>query len=173
MAERKQYTRPANFPTSVQVGGVEVPTISSTSTLTNKTINAPVGLRAVETLITTRVLTLADSGKTFFLDLVGGFTVTLPTVSTAAGFYARFYVKTAPTTAYIIQTGNSAEQKLAGLVFSGAGADEDSEVDFTGTNVNFVASTAVINDSCEIECDGAGWYARCFCNATGGITITG
>jgi hypothetical protein len=179
MAELRRFRQPVDFNEAVTKGGVAIPTISSTSTLTNKTLTSPTvngatGLKSVETLTEARVLTAADSGKTFFLNAAGGFTVNLPTVATAlAGFYVKFIVKTAPTTAYIIQTGNSAEQKLAGLVHSGAGADEDSETDITATNVNFVANTAVINDWCEIECDGAGWYAACFCNATGGITITG
>lgn len=177
MAELRRFYRPVDFNETVTKGGVAIPTISSTSTLTNKTltspvVNAPTGLRSVETLITTRVLTSADSGKVFFLNLAGGFTVSLPAVASSAGFWAKFIVKTAPTTAYIIQT-NASEQKLAGLVHSGAGADEDSETDITATNVNFVANTAVIGDWCMVECDGAGWYAAAFCNATGGITITG
>lgn len=147
-------------------------TIGTGATLTTPVVNGPTGTQSVETLITTRVLTSADSGKTFFLDLVGGFTVSLPAVASSAGFTARFFVKTAPTTAYIVQT-NASEQKLAGLILCGAGTDEDSEVAFTGTNIDFVANTAVINDSAEVFCDGVGWYARCFCNATGGITITG
>ncbi len=150
-------------------GGVSVSgplTVGGTTTMTGGAV------RTQETLITTRVLTMADSGKTFFLDLVGGFTVSLPLTATSAGFYARFYVKTAPTTAYIIQTSAS-EETLACLIFSGAGADEDSELGFTGTNINFVASTAVINDSCEVECGAAGWYCKAYCNATGGITVTG
>lgn len=142
-------------------------TEAGTQSLTNKAIVNP-----TEVLTAARTLTMADSGKDFFLATAGGFAVTLPAVATSAGFNARFFVRVAPTTAYTIAT-NGAEQKLAGLVFSGAGADEDSETDFTATTVSFVANTAVINDSCEIWCDGAGWYARCFCNATGGITITG
>ena len=60
-----------------------------------------------------------------------------------------------------------------GLIFSGAGADEDSEVTLAGTTITFVANTAVIQDSVEIFCDGVAYYSRCYCNATGGITISG
>lgn len=130
------------------------------------------GLEVSETLRAAKTLKVSDSGKVYFLDLVGGFTVSLPPVATAAGCRYKFFVKTAPTTAYIVQT-DSSEQKLAGQVYASSGGDEDSETDFTATNINFVASTAVIGDSCEVWSDGAGWYARAFCNAAGGITITG
>jgi hypothetical protein len=126
-------------------------------------------------LVAARTLTVADHNTDFFLGLVGGFTVTLPTAAAALrGLRFRFHVEVAPTTAYIIQTGNTAEQLLAGLVHSSTGGDADSEAAFTGTNVNFVASTAVIGDWCEvISCGATGWLAKCFCNADAGITITG
>jgi hypothetical protein len=60
------------------------------------------GASSYERLITTRVLTNADSGKTFGLALAGGFTVTLPALATASGFRATFIVEISPTTAYII-----------------------------------------------------------------------
>jgi alpha-D-ribose 1-methylphosphonate 5-triphosphate synthase subunit PhnH len=171
MGEIRRFRQPVDFNEAVTKQGVALVTTTGTQTLTNKTVT---GLKPTEVLTAARELTVADSGKVFFLSLAGGFAVTLPTVATAlAGFHAKFIVKTAPTTAYTIVTGNGAEQKLAGLVHSGAGADEDSETDITGTTVTFVANTALINDWCEIECDGAGWYVAGFCNATGGITITG
>lgn len=134
------------------------------------------GVGNASTLLTAaRTITVADHGATFYLGLAGGFAVTLPTAAAALrGLNLRFIVEVAPTTAYTIVTGNSAEQLLAGLVFASTGGDEDAETAFTGTTVTFVANTATIGDWCEITSHGAvGWSARCFCNATGAITVTG
>lgn len=128
------------------------------------------------TLLTAaRTITAADHGGTFFLGTAGGFAVTLPTAAAALrGLTLWFYVEVAPTTAYTIVTGNSAEQLLSGLVIASSGGDEDSEAAFTGTTVTFVANTATIGDCCKIVSHGAvGWTATCFCNATGAMTITG
>ena len=67
-----------------------------------------VGAGSYESLITTKTLDSEDNGKTFGLNLAGGFTVTLPAVSSLnAGWKVRFRVETNPTTAYII-TENTA-----------------------------------------------------------------
>ena len=59
-----------------------------------------------ETLAAAKTLVAKDSGKTFMLNLAGGFTVTLPTLKAAGnGFAVRFIVKTNPTTAYIVVMG--------------------------------------------------------------------
>lgn len=134
------------------------------------------GVGNASTLITAaRTMTVADHDVDFFLGTAGGFAITLPTAAAALrGLKFRFHVEVAPTTAYTVVTGNSAEQLLAGLVHESSGADADSETAFTGTTVTFVANTAVIGDWCEIISAGAtGWIAKCFCNAAGGITITG
>jgi hypothetical protein len=131
------------------------------------------GKRVIETLITARTLTMEDSGKIFFLALADGFTVTLPAAADAAGFEAEFIVTIAPTTAYIVQTAGAPEQKLQGLVHSSTGGDADSETDITGTNINFVAATAVIGDRARVLGNGSGFFSLCHCNADGGITITG
>lgn len=134
------------------------------------------GVGNASTLVTAaRTMTVADHGGSFFLGTAGGFAITLPTAAAALrGLRFRFYVEVAPTTAYTIVTGNSAEQLLAGLVHASSGGDEDSEAAFTGTTVTFVANTATIGDWCEIVSAGAtGWIASCYCNATGAMTITG
>ena len=128
------------------------------------------GAAVQEVLITTETLTAADSGKTFFLALVGGFTTTLP--APVLGLNYKFFVQVAPTTAYIIITA-SAAKVLGGQVYASAGSDEDSNTGLSATSVNFVANTAVIGDSAELYCDGTSWYVRAYCNAAGGITITG
>src|SRR5687767_5126103 len=64
------------------------------------------------TLVTAaRTMSVADHGGNFFLGTAGGFAITLPTAAAALrGLRFRFYVEVAPTTAYTIVTGNSAEQ---------------------------------------------------------------
>jgi len=127
----------------------------------------------LESLITTKTVTVADSGKVFMLNLAGGFTVTLPsaTATDVAGCHWTFIVGTDPTTAYIIAGGTA--DKMAGKVVCSAGGNEDEENAITGDQVNFVANTALIGDKVEIYADGSGFYAYGITGAAGGITITG
>lgn len=124
----------------------------------------------VETLTAARVLTVNDSGKTFFLNAAGGFDITLPALATPA-FTAKFIVLTAPTTAYTI-TGATAD-KIVGHVLSSSGAAEDTETTAGGDVINFVANTAVIGDQVTIDMNGTLYFASARCAAAGGITITG
>jgi len=115
--------------------------------------------RAHETLITTEALTNADSGKVFFLDLLAGFTVTLPSAADAgAGWYCDFIVKTVTTSnQYIITEKTSADtNKLCaiGLEASTSGA-QLSNAGFT--TVTFDA-TPTLGDKLHIICDGAFFY---------------
>lgn len=130
------------------------------------------GASSYERLITTRVLTAADSGKTFGLALAGGFTVTLPALATSPGFNARFVVEVAPTTAYIILSAEL--DNIAGSVYESSGGAGDTETAFTADQINFVANTAVIGDQADIQAVGtAGWAGRAFVSAAGGATFTG
>lgn len=121
-----------------------------------------------ETLITTKSVEAEDSGKTFFLNLVGGFTVTLP--APALGLKFRFVVKLAPTTAYIIVTDASANiiegsitsPEVSALVSVVANAD----------TINFVASLAVAGDWCEVESDGTSWFLSGQTFVQDGMTTT-
>lgn len=123
-----------------------------------------------EILTAARVLTAADDGKTFFLDLVGGFDITLPANQTA-GFSAKFIVRTAPTTAYTITAATV--DTIVGTVVTAATGAADTEATLGGDVINFVASTAVLGDRVEINCDGQYWYCVGVCSVAGGITITG
>jgi len=127
----------------------------------------------VESLITTKTVTTADSGKVFMLNLAGGFTVTLPSVTATdvAGCHWTFIVGTDPTTAYIIAGGTA--DKMAGKIVCSAGGNEDEENAITGDQVNFIADTAKVGDKVEIYADGTGFYAYGITGAAGGITITG
>ena len=131
------------------------------------------GASSQEVLTAARVLTAADSGKTFFLALAAGFAVTLP--APAVGLKYEFFVQIAPTGDYTIVTA-AAAQILAGLVFGSDGADGDSETAFTATTITFVAagSASTIGDGATVWSDGTNWYARVYVNlGATGATITG
>jgi len=115
--------------------------------------------RATETLITTKACTAADSGKIFFLDLLAGFTVTLPSAADAgAGWYCDFIVKTVTTSnAYIITEKTSADtNKLCaiGLEAATTGA-QLSNAGFTTCTYD---ATPTKGDKLHIMCDGLFFY---------------
>ncbi len=123
------------------------------------------GASSYEQLITTRVLTAADSGKTFGLALAGGFTVTLPALSTVSGFNVKFVVEIAPTTAYIIITNSADLDKMAGQVYGADGADSgaSSVTTFSADKLDFVANVALIGDQANFQQVGtAGWAGQAF-----------
>lgn len=126
------------------------------------------GIGRVRTLAAATTLTEADSGSIILLNLATGFTVTLPNI---AGFNCRFYVKIAPTTAYIIAAGTV--DTMAGSCFDISGGATDVEAAFTGDQLNFVANTAVIGDRADVFCDGTNAYVQSWSGAAGGTTITG
>lgn len=126
------------------------------------------GLGQVRTLAAAATLTEADSGKIILLNLATGFTVTLPNL---AGFSCRFYVKIAPTTAYIIAAGTA--DTMAGSCFDISGGATDVEAAFSGDQLNFVANTSVIGDRADVFCDGTNVYVQSWSGAAGGTTITG
>jgi hypothetical protein len=128
------------------------------------------GASAQEILITTRVLTAADSGKVFFLALAVGFNITLPAV--AVGLNFKFFVNIAPTggTGYTVTA--AAVNTMVGQVYSSTGGDADSTTTFIADLMTFVNDAAVIGDSMDVYCDGVKWYGRGFCNADTGITTT-
>lgn len=119
-----------------------------------------------EVVITTNVITADESGKTFYLNLAGGFTSTLP--APALGLKFRFFVKTAPTTAYIITTNASAnimygmmEERAGTAGVAGAARD----------TFNFVANQSIIGDWVEFESDGTNWYYHGMVDVAAGNTV--
>ena len=118
-----------------------------------------------ETVTATNVIAESESGTTYFLNLAGGFTSTLPAPAAGANF--KFIVKTAPTTAYIITTNGGANVIYGNLL------------DIVGElvavvaqdTVNFVASTALVGDTAEFTSDGTNWYCKLRSGANGGITV--
>lgn len=134
-----------------------------------------VGAGSYESLITTKALDAEDNGKTFGLNLAGGFTVTLPAVANVnAGFKVRFRVETNPTTAYIISEKAADDTNIIlGSINSSTG--QTSAVDFEtsgATFVNFVADAAKVGDWVTLETNGTKWFAYGQCTIVTGITIT-
>lgn len=165
----KGYASDGSAPIYVDSDDNRVKLIPAGTGTTEVVLQEAGGASMTERLVTTRVLTLADTGKTFILALAGGFTVTLPALT--AGFNARFFVEVAPTTAYII---NSAEgDNMAGAVYESSGGDGDSENAFTADAMNFTANTSVIGDQCDVVGSAAGWFGRGFTAVAGGITFEG
>lgn len=120
------------------------------------------------TLAAAATLTAAENNRTYFLNLAGGFTVTLPALGL---WHFVFIVKTAPTTAYILLSATP--DVIAGYPVASTGGDESSNGNAAGDQVNFVANVALPGDIVELWCDGAIVYARCTVKATGAVTITG
>lgn len=139
---------------------------ATTDVLTNKTITGLLHTELAEVVTSTNVIAAAESGSTFYLNAVGGFTSTLPVP--ALGMIFRFVVKTAPTTAYIITTNAGAnliygmfEERAGGAGVAGAAQDTQ----------NFVASNAIIGDWAEYRSDGTNWYVHGMVNVAAGITF--
>ena len=117
-------------------------------------------------VITTKVLTAADSGKSFFLTLAGGFTVTLP--APALGLNYLFIVAVAPTTSYIITTNGSANI-LFGMTEERAGTAGVAGA--SKNTFNFVANQSIIADWVEFRSDGTNWYYHGMTNIAAGNTV--
>jgi hypothetical protein len=116
-----------------------------------------------------RTLTDSDSGKTYFLNAAGGFTVTLP--SPRGGVNFEFIVKTAPTTGeYKIYAKSGVEiirgQVITSDINSNIGADRETG----GTeNVRFKRNAAKVGDSIKLVSDGTYWYVDGFSAVTDGV----
>ena len=152
------------------------PVIYSSNLVSGITVNAPV-LQQPNTLLKTviltaaKTLTSADSGTTYVLNLAGGFTVTLPAI--AAGLYFKFFVKTAPTTAYIIAAAGADADLMTGTIVTAATGATDTETTLGADDIRFIANVAVIGDSVDLWSDGTAWYARGYCSVATGITFEG
>jgi hypothetical protein len=130
------------------------------------TILGPIEVQNSESVTTTNVITASESGKTFYLNAAGGFTSTLP--APALGLKYKFIVKAAPTTAYIITT-NGGDNVLQGTYLDIVGELVSIAAQDT---LNFVANTALVGDSLEVESDGTSWFCTAFSKADGGITVS-
>ena len=129
--------------------------------------------RKVVALTAARTVVSADSGTIFTLGTAGGFTVTLPNASDAgAGFYCRFVVKVAPTTAYLINATAGDGDNIYGSVMNSEGGAGDL-TNGTGTDVlTIVANKGQIGDYIEIMSDGSKWYCQIQAEQNDAITLS-
>lgn len=118
-----------------------------------------------------RTLTDSDSGKTYFLNAAGGFTVTLPVPRGGVNF--EFIVKTAPTTgSYAIATNAGAKIIKGMAITSNVKTATDAGLDIGGVgHMYFAIPDAKVGDSMKFVSDGTYWYALGFCGAYSGISI--
>lgn len=138
-----------------------------TTTATAAEINMAADNSAnVEVVAAANVITADESGKTFFLNLAGGFASTLP--APAAGLRYKFVVSVSPTTAYTIVTNASANIIKGGAIELAGTA---SPYINNGDLITFVANTAVVGDWVEVISDGTSWFLAGMCSADGGITL--
>ena len=135
-----------------------------------------VGAGQVESLITTKSLDKEDNGKTFFLNLAGGFTVTLPAISLVdAGWKVKIIVGITPTTAYIVtELVGTDTNILVGNVNSSTSQTSASKFNATGfTLITFVVSSgAVKGDYIEIVSDGTNYYVSGSTTVPAALTFT-
>ena len=164
--ESTKYTHFSNVSigTANGGGGLQIAGTSVTATAAEINAAADVSTRG-EAVVATNVITAAESGKTFFLNVAGGFTSTLP--APATGLNYKFVVSTAPTTAYIITT-NGGDNVIEGM------ADVNSTLVLAANEdkINFVANTAIVGDWVEVVSDGTSWFVTGQSGAAGGITFT-
>lgn len=123
-----------------------------------------------EIVITTNVLTSAECGKTMLLELVGGFTTTLP--AAVAGCEFNFYVSTSPTTAYIIVSDSGDDVIVVSVNELETDTADDGVYDINADTVNFVANIAVEGDYLKCISNGTKWFCNGQTNADGGITTS-
>lgn len=124
-----------------------------------------------EVLAAAKVLTRDDSGKTFYLNLAGGFQVTLP--APELGLRHRFIVKTAPTTSYTIVTNGSSNIMKGHVLSSDLNAASDGDIETSGGDTfTFVLAKAVAGDWVEFESDGVSWFASARVSVFDAATIT-
>lgn len=126
---------------------------------------------SAEILSAAKVLTPDDNGKTFYLNLAGGFQVTLP--SPELGLRMKFIVRTAPTTSYTIVTAGSSNVMKGHVLSSDLNAASDGDLETSGGDTfTFVLSKAVAGDWVEFESDGTSWFASARVSVFDGATIT-
>lgn len=103
-------------------------------------------------------LTIADSGKTFYLSSATEFATTLPAAADAAGFKAKFVVKAAPAGASYTVSSPAADISGAVLTPADATGASAATAGTPITTISFVDAKAAVGDFVELECDGSAYY---------------
>lgn len=127
------------------------------------------GAGSAEIVITTKAVTAAESGKTFYLDLAGGFVTTLPAV--ALGLRYKFIIRTAVTSNMTIVCPAAAALFKGHVLTTDVNSGTDPDFDTTAVaTLTFVANKAVAGDCIELESDGTNWFYRAECSVFDAIT---
>ncbi len=127
------------------------------------------GAGSAEAVITTKAVTAAESGKTFYLDLAAGFVTTLPAV--ALGLRYQFIVKTAPTGSYTIVCPAAAALFKGHVLTTDVNSATDPDFDTTAVaTLTFVLNKAVAGDRINIDSDGTSWFYSAECSVFDAIT---
>ncbi len=147
---------------------------SSVQTLTNKTLTSPTingatGTGAAEVVVTTKGVTAAESGKTFYLDLAAGFVTTLPAV--ALGLNYKFIIRTSVTGNMTIVCPAAAALFKGHVLTTDVNSATDPDFDTTAVaTLTFVANKAVVGDRVRVESDGVNWFYSAECSVFDAIT---
>jgi hypothetical protein len=129
------------------------------------------GASSSEVVITTKAVTAAESGKTFYLDLAAGFVTTLPAVS--LGLNYEFIVKTAPTGSYTIVCPAAATLFKGHVLTNDVNSGTDSDFGTSGeATITLVLNKAVAGDRVRVDCDGVNWHVSAKCSVFDAITIS-
>lgn len=108
-----------------------------------------------------------DNGKTFGFNHATGFAATLPAPS--AGMKFKFVVETIPTSGNSTIKTDSDANIIHGQI--ACSADGAAVVTAPAADIiNFVASTCIVGDYCEVESDGTNWYVSGLCALATGMT---
>ena len=131
----------------------------------------------VKELLAASTLTEADSGSIFLLNSATEFATTLPAVADAgAGWYCKFVVKAAPSSAsYTVIEGEGSDANV--IIVNGINELEvdtsDDGVSSTGcSTVTFADGVAIKGDFIDIFCDGTNYLTRATAHDVAHITIS-
>lgn len=124
-----------------------------------------------EIVTTTNVIDASENGRTYFLDLAGGFVTTLPAVQVGLRF--TFIVKTAPTTSYTIVCPAAATLFKGHVLTNDVNSATDADFGTSGeATITIVQSKAVAGDRVTVVCDGTNWHVEAACSVFDAITIS-
>ena len=131
----------------------------------------------VKELLAASSLTEADSGSIFLLNSASEFATTLPAVADAgAGWYCKFVVKAAPSSAsYTIVEKAASDTDVIicnGINELEVDTSDDGVFSAGCTTITFVDGVAIKGDFIDVWCDGSNYYVSGQTKADGGITAT-
>lgn len=133
---------------------------------------APISSKAnYADLTAASTLTIADSGKTFYLNSATEFATTLPAVASAAGFEATFFVKAAPSGASYTIASPAADIHAVITAAQDAGGSSASTAGTAITTITLADGVALAGDYVKISCDGTNYFAIGASSAYNAITL--